>query len=220
MAPFVSIIVPTYERCEGLRRLLGALAAQSCALDLFEVLVVDDGSTDGTRDMLAGLALPYRLHVLAQPNQGPGAARNRGVGHANGELVLFLDDDMVPLPGLVEAHVLAHRADGAAAPRVAIGPMLPAPDWKMAPWAQWEADLLQAQYADLAAGAYACGPRQFYTANASLRRARFVEAGGFDVRYRRAEDVELAYRLRDRGAHFAFLPDAAALHYASRTFAA
>src|SRR5205823_3911648 len=76
------------------------------------------------------------------------------------------------------------------------------------------------QYQELADGKYPCTPRQFYTANASLRRHSFITAGGFDSIFKRAEDVELAYRMRDAGARFVFLPDAGVMHYASRSFAA
>jgi hypothetical protein len=70
------------------------------------------------------------------------------------------------------------------------------------------------------AGEYPCTARQFYTGNASLPRAKILDAGGFDGAFRRAEDVELAYRLRDRGARFLFSPRADAQHFASRSFAA
>jgi GT2 family glycosyltransferase len=68
------------------------------------------------------------------------------------------------------------------------------------------------------AGVYPCTPRQFFSGNASLSRARFLEAGGFDPTFRRAEDLEFAYRMRDRGATFIFNPRADVKHYASRTF--
>jgi GT2 family glycosyltransferase len=70
------------------------------------------------------------------------------------------------------------------------------------------------------AGEFECTPRQFYTANASLRRGRFLAAGGFDSTFKRAEDVELAYRMRDQGARFVFHPRAIVQHYAERTFEA
>jgi GT2 family glycosyltransferase len=68
------------------------------------------------------------------------------------------------------------------------------------------------------AGEFECTPRQFYTANASLNRARFLAAGGFDSSFKRAEDVEMAYRMRDKGARFIFHPEAIVHHYAERTF--
>jgi GT2 family glycosyltransferase len=165
--------------------------------------------------MLRGLVLPCALRIVEQPHRGPAAARNLGVEHGQGPLILFLDDDVVPLPDLIAAHVAAHQADQDV---VVIGPMSPALDWPRPAWVRWEEEKLQVQYRALMAGEYACTPRQFYTANASLLRARFLAAKGFDPSFKRAEDVELAYRLRDLGARFLFEPRADVVHYPSRSF--
>ena len=69
----------------------------------------------------------------------------------------------------------------------------------------------------MAQGRWQPSPRQFYTANASLARDRFTISRGFDPEFKRAEDVELAYRLRDMGLRFVFRPDAVVTHYADRT---
>ena len=208
--------MPTYQRRESLARLLTALDAQSHPHDDFEVIVVDDGSTDGTREYLAGMRPAYAFSHFAQPNSGPGAARNLGVAHARGAIVVFFDDDVVPDPRAIAAHVAAH----AAAPNtVVIGPMLPPRAWPRPAWIRWEEDKLLEQYSAMIAGAYACTPRQLFTANASLERRRLIEAGGFDPTFARAEDVELGYRLRDMGSQFAFEPNAAVTHYPRRTFA-
>jgi glycosyltransferase involved in cell wall biosynthesis len=208
-------VVPTFNRRESLRRLLDALAAQTYPAADFEVIVVDDGSTDGTNQMLEQLRPPYRLRTLWQANAGPALARNRGVASARGALIVFLDDDVEPLPELLAEHVAAH---GDASDLIVIGPMSPPADWPRPAWVRWEEEMLLAQYRAMLAGEYPCTARQFYTGNASLPRARFLEAGGFDGTFRRAEDVELAYRLRDRGARFNFNPRADVKHFASRSF--
>jgi glycosyltransferase involved in cell wall biosynthesis len=213
--PLVSVIVPTFNRCASLGRLLEALAHQTYPAHQFEVVVVDDGSTDGTAQRLRELAPPYQLSVLTQINQGPAAARNLGVEHARGSLIVFLDDDVVPLPELIAEHVATHDAGGDP---VVLGPMSPPQDWPRPSWIRWEEEHLQEQYHALLTGKYACTPRQFFSANASLSRARFLEAGGFDPAFRRAEDLEFAFRLRDRGASFVFSARADVLHYASRSF--
>jgi GT2 family glycosyltransferase len=144
-------------------------------------------------------------------------ARNRGVANARGELIVFVDDDVVPLPELLDEHARSHAAE---ANLVVIGPMSPPRDWRRPAWVRWEEDLLQIQYRDMIAGKYPCTPRQLYTANASLHRDQFLAVGGFDARFKRAEDVELGYRLRDAGARFMFNPRANVMHYASRSFEA
>jgi GT2 family glycosyltransferase len=161
------------------------------------------------------LAPPYTLRILQQPHTGPAAAPNRGVAQARGSLVLFLDGDVVPRPELIALHIVTHEAEPDA---VVIGPMSSPEDWPRPPWIRWEEDKLQAQYRAMLDGEYACTARQFYTANASLTRARFIEAGGFDCAFKRAEDVELGYRLRDHGARFVIQLRAEVLHYASRSF--
>jgi GT2 family glycosyltransferase len=210
------VVVPTYERRESLARLLAALATQTHPIDDFEVIVVDDGSADGTRELLTSARTPYELRHYTQRNSGPGAARNLGVAHARGALVVFFDDDVVPDRSAVAAHVAAHasRPD-----TVVIGPMLPPRAWPRPVWIRWEEERLLEQYGAMIAGRYACGPRQLFTANASIERGRFNAAGGFDPSFSRAEDVELGYRLRDRGSRFAFEPRAAVTHYPVRTFA-
>ncbi len=212
----VSVVVPTFNRRASLQRLLEGLAVQSYPVASFEVLVVDDGSTDGTHELLSDLALPYQLRIFHQEHQGPAAARNLGVAQAKCPIVVFLDDDVMPGRHLLAEHVATHAT---ASDAVVIGPMSPPESsWPRPAWVRWEENKLQIQYRALVNGKYACTPRQFYTGNASLSRDRFLEAGGFDSSFRRAEDVELGYRLRDRGARFIFNPRADVTHYSWRSF--
>ncbi len=208
--------MPTYERRDSLVRLLDALAAQTHSTGDFEVLVVDDGSTDGTREWLAAARTPYHLRPLAQAHRGPGAARNLGVAEAAGSIVVFFDDDVIPEPDAITEHVAAHRT---RPDTVVIGPMLPPEGRRRPAWIRWEEARLLEQYRAMLAGEYECTPRQFFTANASIERRRFLDAGGFDPAFARAEDVELGYRLRDLGSAFAFELRARVTHYPRRTFA-
>src|SRR6516165_9610456 len=109
-APVVSVVIPTFNRLARLQQVLAALSAQTYPRDRFEVVVVSDGSTDGTDEFLAEAAAPFELTVVTQPNQGPAVARNRGVASARGSIVLFIDDDVVATPALVQEHVAGHAA--------------------------------------------------------------------------------------------------------------
>lgn len=214
--PVLSIVIPTYNRLPRLQRVLGGLAAQSTAPGTFEVVVVSDGSTDGTDEYLASAAYDFDLVVATQPNSGPAAARNRGVDMARTPLVLFIDDDVVATPTLVQEHLDSHRTGGPD--QVVIGPMINPPDFPMRPWVRWEQAMLYKQYDALNAGEFEPTYRQFYTGNASVARSRLVEVGGFDTRFRRAEDVELSYRLARAGLRFVFNARAVGHHYADRSF--
>ncbi len=212
----VSIVMPTHNRRESLSRTLLAVAEQDFPADRFEVIIVADGCTDGTVELLAMLkaTLPYSLHWIVQEQSGPAAARNAAIAAAQGDVIAFLDDDVVPVPGWLSAHMAYHARDAQA---VVIGPLSPGSRLRPA-WVRWEDDSLQQQYRAMLAGVYRPTPRQFYTGNSSVRRQWIVQAGGFDGRLRRAEDVELAFRLQDLGLHFVFDPSADGLHHSIRTY--
>jgi len=212
--PTVSIVVPTFNRRERLLKLLSGLDREHDAGSRFELIVSVDGSRDGTLEMLSGWKPSYPCRIVQQENAGPSAARNRAIKVAAGDVLLFLDDDVVPEPGLIERHLSAHRE---LADVVVIGPML-TPMTGLPTWLRWEGAMLMKQYRAMANGDYRASARQFYTANASVRRAHVLAAGGFDERLRRAEDVELAYRLARAGLGFQFLPDACVLHEPDRSF--
>jgi GT2 family glycosyltransferase len=215
MQPFVSIVVPSYNRAASLRRLLESLSRQTYPRDRFEVLVVDDGSTDGTVEYVRRLTVPYTLRLVEQAHGGPSLARNTGVERAQGSVILFIDDDVVPVPELIAEHVAARNG---APNTVVVGPMLPPTDWPRGAWVRWGERHLQEQYDAMVAGKWSCSPRQFYTANVSVPRDRFLECGGFDTSFKRNEDQELGFRLHALGVNFVFNPKAEILHYADHSF--
>jgi len=217
MHPALSVVLPTHGRRESLLRVLQGLTRQSVPRGTFDVVVVCDGDVDGSAAACHALSstLPFMLHVVEQDNSGPAAARNRGVAEATSPLILFLDDDVVPEDSLVAAHLAAHADTDR---RVVVGPLLPPPDVRLNLWGAWEEKMLCSQYDDQIRGRWQTTYRQFHTGNASLLRRHILDAGGFDARFLRAEDVELALRLRDRGLQFVFAPEARTLHYVRRTY--
>src|SRR5260370_13802140 len=90
----------------------------------------------------------------------------------------------------------------------------------MTPWVRWEQEMLMKQYKAMLRGDWQATARQFYAGTASLRRSHALAAGGFDEGFRRAEDVELAYRLAETGLGFVFNMQAAGMHFAERSFRA
>lgn len=214
--PQVSVVVPTYNRLGRLKHVVSALEQQQFPVDDYEVIIVSDGSSDGTDDYLNGLRSEMNVRCFSQANRGPAAARNLGVAHALGEFIVFVDDDVVAHPRLLAEHMRAHREAGRDV--VVLGPLLAPEGFDMAPWIRWEHEMLMKQYEAMLAGLWPPTARQFYTGNASLRRSHILDVGGFDEGFRRAEDVELAYRLADRGLEFVFNLDAEGRHFAERNF--
>jgi glycosyltransferase involved in cell wall biosynthesis len=208
--PTVSVVIPTYNRKASLRRTLDALCAQTYLLQQVEIVVVTDGCTDGTAEILSHYEAPFTLRVIEQLNQGPSAARNQGAAQAKGRLLIFLDDDIESAPSLIEAHVQAHaRQQG----QVVIGclPLAiqePTDFFRIELWGWWEAMFHAMRqpghrftYQDLLSG------------NLSLEAELFARVGGFDPTLRCHEDYELGVRLIKAGASFAFAADALGYHH-------
>jgi GT2 family glycosyltransferase len=205
----VTVVVPTHNRRARLGRLLGALAGLYRAGARFDVVVVVDGSTDGTEQLLAAFSPPYRLRAIAQAQGGAGAARNAGMRAATGEVLLFLDDDVVPQGDFVERHLEIHRRDRSA---VVLGRIVPAPGSPIPAWHYWEATTQARQFAAMRDGHIAPSWGNFYTGNASVRREHAVAVGGFEESFVRGEDVEFGHRLADAGLRFHFAADALVHH--------
>jgi glycosyltransferase involved in cell wall biosynthesis len=212
-SPHVSIVMPTYNRQARLARVLDALDRQAVDPGVFEVIIVDDGSNDGTASYLKAQRRAYTLRALHQTNSGPARARNAAVAVSRAELLLFLDDDVEPSPQLVPEHLASHRAERDV---VVMGPMASLKEYRQA-WVAWEQAKLEEQYAAMIRGDWEPTFRQFWTGNASVGRAHVLEAGGFNPDFLRAEDVELGYRLHSRGLKFRFNPKALGLHHAERS---
>jgi glycosyltransferase involved in cell wall biosynthesis len=201
-----SVVIPTFERRDVVVSSVRALAAQEDAPP-FEVVVVVDGSTDGTAEALRALATPFPLSVVEQPNAGRPAACNRGAAAASGELLLFLDDDMEAHPRLLAEHDRSHR-EGADA---VIGHLPLHPDSPpgflaeaVGTWAEQRRQALQER------GGRVELP-DFVTGQMSVRRDVFLGVGGFDTYFTRpygGEDLDLGRRLAAAGHTLAFNGDA------------
>ncbi|MEZ4593164.1 MAG: glycosyltransferase family 2 protein [Chloroflexota bacterium] len=213
----ISLVIPTYNRLDSLKRVLSGLENQiDVSLSDFEVIVISDGATDDTNEYLTTLVTPLNLVPILQKNGGAAAARNSGIKAASGELILFLDDDVFPTPRLIAEHL---DVQGKYAENVAVlGPMRTPSDFDMAPWVLWEQAMLEKQYTAMREGEWEPTARQFFTGNTSLPRKCLLEQGGFDTQFRRAEDVELAYRLAGAGLKFVYHEKAIGYHYAHRSF--
>lgn len=194
----LSVVIATKDRASFLTRALDSLAQQTDA-PAFEAIVVDNGSSDETAALVDGRigTEPYPLARVFVPEPNRGAARNRGVARADGDVVVFVDDDVVLPAGFLSAHAQRHDAAGAGATTVA-GPILNVPSYDVRP-----------------SPTPANGSRAFFcTCNASVGRAAFESVGGFDERFDLYgwEDTELGIRLRRSGVRRTFAWDAYLYH--------
>jgi GT2 family glycosyltransferase len=197
-SPRVSVVLPTYNRAERAERLLLALAAQDTD-DPFEVVVVNDASSDDTGARLARLAtsLPFRVSVVTnERNQGPAMSRNRGWRLAKGDSIAFVDDDCVPDNAWLGALIAALKdAD------IAVGRTRP-PDDQLDRIGPFSA------YLDIGHN------QSFSTCNIAYRRDVLEKTGGFDESFGGAngEDTDLGLRATKAGCRDAFAPDALVWH--------
>jgi GT2 family glycosyltransferase len=210
----VTVIIATHNRREQLDRGLAGLAAQSVSPDAMDVIVVDDGSSDGTHEWLETLRPPFALRSFRQTNQGAASARNRGLAVARGAIVVFLDDDVVPGPDLVRAHLDSHATEAGIA---VVGP-LTSPPGRRSPWVAWHQATLERRYQAMATGVVLPSFHEFWTGNASVPRRLTLDAGGFDPSFHTGEDVELGSRLMTMGARFRFNPAAHGIHHGAQSF--
>jgi GT2 family glycosyltransferase len=193
--------------------MLACLRDQDAPPDRVELIVVDDGSTDGSTDGLAERVHPFPLRLIRQHNRGRAAARNTGVAEARGRAVLFLDADAWAEQGLIAAHLAAHR--GAAGPLGVQGRFRQHPDSLQTLFMRATnllPDLTFKRRRHLS-------PLHVNTRNFSVTAAVFQQVGGFDERFAGYgwEDIELGVRLRRVGVPLWYEPAASALHFHVQT---
>ena len=197
----LSVIIPTYNRKESLTTTLLSMNGQT--FKDFEVIVADDGSTDGTEEAVKTLALTYPVKHLWQKNSGRSAARNMGLEQASGEIILFIDDHIVVDKRLIEEHVKYHNKYGVEVVRGRVEFIEEAKD---AP--------KETKYVDgsgFKAPAYEQQPfRIFITNNISIKKRSLMSVFGFDEDFKEygLQDAEMGWRLKESGCRFKINPNA------------
>ena len=217
----ISIVIPTYNRADTLRRTLEGYAVQSGDHQMLELLVVDDGSTDQTPAFVEKLASSSTIPVryFRQKNGGCGAARNRAIREAKGELILLGDDDIIPAPNMVAEHVAWHKKR--PEPEVGVLGLVDLdPQLNPTPFMIW-AGLYgpQFNFGRLESG-QEVGFGYTYFCNTSMKTRFLIENGEFDESFNVYgwEDLEFGYRLLQKGFRLIYSRDAVGFHYKRETF--
>lgn len=208
-----TVVVATYNRELALKRLLGQLTRQTVRRDDLEVVVVDDGSSPPAAPAIRPFEADLRVKAVRQANSGVAVARQRGAEIATGDILIFLDDDMLIKEDFVEQHLAAHRGHGN---RVVLGRLLPSGEIAEMPlFERFHAEMLERMSRRCEeAGTFA--GHELYTGNMSLPRELFFRAGGFDPAFF-IEDTELGVRLDQQKAQFVFCSAAASVHASDHT---
>lgn len=198
-----SVIIPTYNRCEILKRCLVALFNQTCPPENYEIIIVDDGSTDGTGEMVESVRAdaPCVVRYCFKKHAGIAAARNVGVRAARGGLIIFIDNDIMTGPDFVESHVREHTWDLASDNLIVHGPVIYTIDFE-------NPTNERQKLTEISAAFFAGG-------NVSIARERLVEAGLFDEDFTEYgwEDLELGKRLKKLGMRVVRSRDPKGYHF-------
>lgn len=206
--PKYSIVIPTFNRPDQIRRCLDGIAAlETKKKDRFEVVVVDDGSRAPLDDVVDDFRERLHIRLMRQENQGPATARNVGAAAANGDYLVFIDDDCVPEPDWllkIGRHLALSPLTGVGGgTRDRMGSLYTTAHQALMDYlyATRNADREQAHF---------CA-----TSNLCLPRETFVELGGLTTsfRYTAGEDRDLCDRWRAAGHELHYLPDARVNHY-------
>ncbi|MFA4905252.1 MAG: glycosyltransferase family 2 protein [Candidatus Margulisiibacteriota bacterium] len=193
----LSVVIGTYNQKEKLEKSLRSLFKQTMSPALYEIVVVDSQSADGTEEMVKALPVKY----LRQENLGRPGARNRGIAEAKGEIILLTDADMLADINLLYEHLKAHEKHPAAAFEGLTYNLLE--NKKTAPYIKEKlrsGQKLKFSY--------------FLTGNLSIRKQTLLDIGGFDQDFAGYgwEDIELGYRLMKAGIPLYYLPSAVNFH--------
>lgn len=209
---WLSVVIPTYNRSWSLTRLVTHLSEQSCPAYRFEIVVVDDGSSDPGYADIFERQYPFALLHLSQDHQGAVAARNLGALNSKGDILVFLDDDVVIEPGYLEG---IQRAHGLYDKAIIMGAFQPSLPLEAGPFSKavnkygvTQGDIINNQFVNF----YQC-----VSHNLSIKRNHFFEIGMFqdpteNHGWPNWDDVDLAFRAHKAGFQFIQVEDAKGSH--------
>lgn len=211
----ISVVIPAYNRWQTLEMTLDRLGRQTLSPDFFEVVVVDDGSTDNVSTMVQSRieSSPYLLRYFWHENTGPGFTQNRGIREANSDLVLIMPGDILVTECMLEEHLKDHQAH--LAENIAIlGKVIQSPEL---PQTVFQRNWNPFRY-DQIEGKRELDSIHFFGCNISLKKKFLLDHGLFLERVGAAhEDIEIGYRLGKSGLRILYNEKALAFHHHHET---
>lgn len=209
--PEISVVIPTHDRASLLQRHLDALSRQTYPRGNVEWIVVCDGCSDDSARVAREAGANQ---VVEQAAAGPAAARNAGLAVAKGTLVCFLDDDIIPDAGWIQAFAADVRPADSKILHMGYCPH--AQDSIRTHLDRRNAAWYEGRIASISRPGYEPRFTDFFCGNFAVSRKEFAEFGGFDPRFWLAEDYEMAFRALRSGWRIRFVPAAIARHYFHR----
>lgn len=214
-SPLISVIIPTLNRAALLKRSLESLAHQTLEKEQYEIIIIDDGSTDSTPELCQGFSPRLRLKYFRIDSSGIAAAKNLGIFTSNGPILLFFDDDDFADRNLLKEHVEFHHKNPdeniAALGYTTWFPSLPVTEVM-----HYVTDVAYFLFAyGLLADGQVLDYTYFWGGRSSCKRSLLVNNGVFNQQFRfGSEDIELGYRLTKFG--FKVIFDRKAIQYMTR----
>jgi len=210
----ISVIIPTYNRSSLLINTLNAVIKQSIDNSRYEIIIVDDGSTDQTEEIVRRFMNEHdNIAYIKHPsNLGKGAACNTGINATQSPLVVFIDDDIIPAEHWLEAHLNRHKKENK---NISVTGLVMYPK-------EWEKHNNRVKFANFnyakniklsELNANGLPPNRWAGGNTSVAKKIILEAGGFPGINKRGEDVELGYKLYKMGVPLLFEQKALVFHY-------
>ncbi|WP_213804547.1 glycosyltransferase [Granulicella sp. dw_53] len=213
----ITVIVPTYNRSALLRRTLQGFCELAAGKLLWELIIVSDDSTDSTHQTVIDFEGRLPVKYLCQPKRGVASARNLGLRETNSPVVLFVDDDVIPSPQLLEEHARFHR-ERAELESVLLGYVTWSPELVVTPFMRWYGEFGGLFGFSLLKENKVGDPRYFYSCNISFKTEFLRKNNGFNESLSVLEDHELGYRLHTCGMKMYFRRAAIGYHNQSFTF--
>lgn len=207
---YLSVIIPTYNRKKTLKNTIESLLNQTYPEDKYELVIADDGSNDGTKEMISNITSNVIINYYWQKNRGRAAARNLGIKNSKGDLLLFIDSDMLAEESLLSEHTKEYQNYKNI---MVIGNIKLSKTIKRTPFVRTV--LEKENKIENRSNEKGFIPNEFcLTGNLSIRKKDLEKIGFFDEKFKEYgwEDTVFGYKARDKGIRILCNPDAIAYH--------